>query len=143
MTSNKPEMTQGSAFGLQGTPGLAPKGQKSRDFRKKHPRPNRGTCKDRGSFEKTPKTEPHNLQKSGDFRRTRPERPPRTRKKKKKTVRLRPPGDPRVGPKGQKFERKIKTSKATQLFGRIWDGLGMIWGWFGDIFGPILNFLKK
>ena len=36
-----------------------------------------------------------------------------------------------------------KKSKISKVLGRIWDGLGVILGWFGGIFGPILKKKRK
>ena len=36
-----------------------------------------------------------------------------------------------------------KKSKKSKILGRIWDGLGMILGWFGGIFGTISDRLWK
>ena len=35
------------------------------------------------------------------------------------------------------FEKMSKKSKISKVLGRIWDGLGVILGWFGRIFGTI------
>ena len=59
-------------------------------------------------------------------------------------VGLRPPRDPRVGPKVQKTNRKKnrRNSKKSKNSGRIWDGLGVILRWFGSIFGTVSDHFK-
>ena len=36
-----------------------------------------------------------------------------------------------------------KVFKKIEKLGRIWDGLGVIWGWFGSIFGPNSKKMKN
>ena len=61
-------------------------------------------------------------------------------------VGLRPPGDPRVGPKGQKKFKKNKKIEKIENFetdlGWFGSDIGMVWGYFRTNFGPILKHRK-